>query len=284
MAEKRMFSQKIIDSDAFLDMDMSSQNLYFHLGMRADDDGFINSPKKIARMVGATTTDIETLAKNKFIICFDSGICVIKHWLINNSIRSDRIKETSYLEEKGKLRVKDNKSYTLTTKEENDNQASTKCQPTDNQVTDNGMEVVDIDKIRLDKTRIDKKIFVEDSIEFQLSKFLFEKMLLNNPNAKQPNFQTWARDIDLMIRIDNRQEGDIRKVIEWSQKDSFWLGNILSAKKLRSKFDTLMVRVKGDKVEPVKEIKKDRFKGLTPEEIYFIKKAEAEARGERYGE
>lgn len=113
MAEKRMFAKTIIDSDAFLDMPMSAQCLYFHLCMRADDDGFLNNPKKIQRTIGASEDDLKILLAKNFLIPFDSGIVVIKHWRIHNYIRSDRYKETAYLEEKSKLALKDNKAYTL---------------------------------------------------------------------------------------------------------------------------------------------------------------------------
>ena len=108
-----MFAKTIIDSDAFIDMPLSTQALYFHLSMRADDDGFINNPKKIQRMIGASEDDLKLLIVKRFIIPFESGIVVIKHWKIHNYIQSDRYKETVYLEEKQKLAVKENKSYTL---------------------------------------------------------------------------------------------------------------------------------------------------------------------------
>lgn len=113
MAERRMFAKTIIDSDAFLDMPLSSQALYFHLSMRADDDGFINNPKKIQRMVGSSDDDLKLLILKKFIIPFESGIVVIKHWKIHNYIRNDRYKETVYQEERAQLATKDNKAYAL---------------------------------------------------------------------------------------------------------------------------------------------------------------------------
>lgn len=112
MAERRMFAKTIIDSDAFLDMPMSARLLYYDLGMRADDDGFINSPKKIMRMIGASNDDVNILIARKFVIPFDSGVVVIKHWRINNYLRNDRYTETKYLEEKSILEVDKNGSYT----------------------------------------------------------------------------------------------------------------------------------------------------------------------------
>lgn len=113
MAERRMFAKSIIDSDEFLDMPLSAQALYFQLGMRADDDGFVNNSKRIQKMLGASVEDIAILINKKFIINFDSGVIVIKHWKINNYIRNDRYKSTNYVEEKSKLKIKNNGAYTL---------------------------------------------------------------------------------------------------------------------------------------------------------------------------
>ena len=113
MAERRMFAKTIIDSDAFVDMPTSAQALYFHLAMRADDEGFINNPKKIQIMVGCNEDDLRLLGVKKFIIPFETGIVVIKHWKIHNYIRGDRKKETVYVEEMNMLDTKDNGAYTL---------------------------------------------------------------------------------------------------------------------------------------------------------------------------
>ena len=108
-----MFSLDIVDTDAFLDMPQTSQLLYFHLAMRADDEGFIGNPKRIMRMIGAGDDDIKVLISKKFIIPFESGVCVIKHWLIHNTIRMDRFNPTNYIDEKNNLILKDNKAYKL---------------------------------------------------------------------------------------------------------------------------------------------------------------------------
>ena len=107
-----MFSKKIIDSDAFLDMPLSAQALYFHLNMRADDDGFINNPKRIQRITGASDDDFKLLLAKRFVIFFDSGVIVIKHWWMHNTLKSDRYKPTQYQEERASLCLKENKSYT----------------------------------------------------------------------------------------------------------------------------------------------------------------------------
>ena len=117
MAERRMFAKTIIDSDPFLDMPLSTQALYFHLSMRADDDGFINNAKKIQRMIGASDDDLRMLAAKKFIIPFETGIVVIKHWKIHNYIRGDRKKDTVYPEEMALLVEKENGAYSLKSEE-----------------------------------------------------------------------------------------------------------------------------------------------------------------------
>lgn len=140
MAEKRMFTMKIIDSDAFLDMPLSAQALYFHLNMRADDDGFVNNPKKIQRMINGSEDDLKLLIAKRFILCFENGVIVIKHWRMHNLLRKDRYNPTQYLEEFHSLTIKQNGAYTDRAIEipcENDcgNHLATNWQPTGNQVT-----------------------------------------------------------------------------------------------------------------------------------------------------
>lgn len=114
MAERRMFAKTIVTSDAFLDMPMSARCLYFTLGLFADDDGFVNSPKAIMRQIGASDDDMRVLLGKKFVLDFDSGMIVIKHWRINNYLRSDRYRPTTYTEELAQLSVDGNGAYTKT--------------------------------------------------------------------------------------------------------------------------------------------------------------------------
>ena len=154
MAEKRMFTQKIIDSDAFLDMPLSTQALYFHLNMRADDDGFINNPKRIQRTIGASEDDLKLLIAKRFLICFESGVIVIKHWRMHNTLRKDRYNPTQYKEELALLDVKENNAYT-----ERDIPAipATTWQPSGNHLEPQ----YSIDKYSIDKVSID----IEESSE-----------------------------------------------------------------------------------------------------------------------
>ena len=115
MAERRMFNKQITRSDAFLDMPRSTRLLYYDLNLDADDDGFIDKYKSIMRLTGASEDDLKILIAKSFIIPFENGLIVIKHWRMNNLIRSDRYKPTVYQEEKRQLVLKENGSYTKTT-------------------------------------------------------------------------------------------------------------------------------------------------------------------------
>lgn len=142
MAQKRMFSLKIVDTDAFLDMPQGSQLLYFHLAMRADDDGFVSNPKKIMKISNSADDDMKVLVAKEFIIPFERGVCVIKHWLVHNIIRQDRYIETEHIEEKNKLALNKGKYEII----EN-------VLPLGNQMAPQ----IRLDKIRLDKNSIADK-------------------------------------------------------------------------------------------------------------------------------
>lgn len=148
-----MFTKKITESDAFLDMPCSTQVLYFHLNMAADDDGFVNNPKKIQRMVGCSDDDMKVLIMKSFILVFDSGVIVIKHWKMHNYIQSDRYKPTDYIEEKSMLTIKKNKSYTLAEKESLEN---TDENEDGYSLDTNCVQDVSVGKDRLGKDRLGK--------------------------------------------------------------------------------------------------------------------------------
>lgn len=132
MALRRMFSMKIVDTDAFMDMPHSAQLLYFHLSMRGDDDGFVSNPKKIMRMVGAQDDDYKILIAKRFVLPFESGVCVIKHWRIHNILRGDRYTETTYQIEKSGLEMNEYGAYTE--KKGGVALVATKWQPNGNQM------------------------------------------------------------------------------------------------------------------------------------------------------
>lgn len=156
MAERRMFSKTVVDSDAFLDMPLSTQALYFHLSMRADDDGFLNNTKRIQRLIGATDDDLKLLIMKRFVIPFEDGIVVIKHWRMNNYLRKDRYTQTIYQEELAMLSVKEDGSYTLaeTSGIPDGNQCVTVGIPDGNQLATQ----VSIGKDRIGKVSIESSI------------------------------------------------------------------------------------------------------------------------------
>lgn len=150
MANRRMFAKSIVRSDAFLDMPISSQCLYYNLNMEADDEGFIGNPKSIIRQIGVAEDDFKLLIAKNFVIYFkESGVALIKHWRINNQIRADRFKPTTYIEEKGTIAIKKNNAYTLVLNYTND-----EWQP-------NGNQMATIGKPSLVKSSI-----VKDSIGY----------------------------------------------------------------------------------------------------------------------
>ena len=171
MANKRMFCLDIVNSDAFLDMPLSAQALYFHLGMRADDDGFIGNPKSIQRLAGASQDDLMLLITKRFLIAFDNGVVVIKHWRMNNYIQKDRKKDTTYTELLNSLEVKENGSYTEKKK------MDTSCiQNVSEMDSQNSIDKISIDK---DSIEIDNSCSsVDEASEF------FEKIWKEYPNKK----------------------------------------------------------------------------------------------------
>ena len=171
MANKRMFCLDIVNSDAFLDMPLSAQALYFHLGMRADDDGFIGNPKSIQRLAGASQDDLMLLITKRFLIAFDNGVIAIKHWRMNNYIQKDRKKDTVYIELLNSLEVKENGSYTEKKK------MDTVCiQDVSEMDSQNSIDKISIDK---DSIEIDNSCSsVDEASEF------FEKIWKEYPNKK----------------------------------------------------------------------------------------------------
>lgn len=162
MAKKRMFSLLVIDTDAFLDMPLSAQALYFHLNMRADDDGFVGNPRRILRTIGAAEDDLKLLIAKRFIIQFEDGVIVIKHWRMHNTLRFDRYTKTVYTDELDRLTVKENKAYALKG-EDYGNHLATKRQPTGTTDKD-----------------IDKGIDIDTDIDLDEDKDLEKDIDLNN--------------------------------------------------------------------------------------------------------
>ncbi len=234
MANRRMFSKKVIDTDYFLDLPATTQMLYFHLALRADDDGFISAPKRIMRMIGSSDDDYKLLIAKEFVIPFQTGVCVIKHWRIHNYIQKDRYAPTFHKYEKSLIEQDpdNDNAYIL---------LDTEC-------------IHDVSKpepqVRLElgkgsKEPMSSNKFSDDDEPLMLSNYLLERIRGNDPKIKKPNLQNWAEHVDKLIRIDGRSPQEIRQVIDYCQSDTFWKSNILSTKKLREKFSALWIKVNG---------------------------------------
>lgn len=218
MAERRMFAKTIIDSDAFLDMPISARLLYYDLGMRADDDGFVNSPKKIMKMVGASTDDMNVLILRKFILPFETGVVVLKHWRIHNYIRKDTYSETPYKKEKSMLMLDENKSYTLI-----DNESQLAVHEPSTQVR---IGKDSIDKDSLGKDSIDKESIEiitpdeQESIPYkEIIEYLNQRIGSNyKPNASKTKTAIHARVQEGYTLEDFKIVID-KKVNEWYGTD-----------------------------------------------------------------
>lgn len=206
MAKKRMFSLQIVDTDAFLDMPLSSQALYFHLSMRADDDGFVNSPKKIMKTIGCQEDDLKILLTKRFILGFDNGIVVIKHWRINNILRGDRYSETVYINEKKSLIIKENGSYT-----ENIKQLATNGIPNGNHLAP---------QYSIDKDSIDKDSIIlqsDDCVKFDFQEKL--KLMENNDkDARMKIIALFWRYKGFKFENDTNYQNAIKRELRGSQR------------------------------------------------------------------
>ena len=213
MAKKRMFSVDIVGSDAFLDLPYSAQCLYFQLGMRADDDGFVGNPKTIQRIAGTKPSDLELLVKKRFLLQFPSGVVVIKHWKINNQIQKDRYTPTVYTEEYQSLYIKDNKAYT-----EADKGCIQSVSKMDTQIS--------IDKNRLDKNRLDKNRLDKNSIgKEKRAHGFFANVLLTNDEMQKlavevPNYEDYIERLSNYIESSGKKyKSHYATILNWHRKD-----------------------------------------------------------------
>lgn len=226
MAEKRMFTMKVIDSDAFLDMPLSAQALYFHLNMRADDDGFVNNPKRILRTVGAAEDDMRLLIIKRFVIGFERGVIVIKHWRMHNTLKKDRYNSTQYQEELQMLSIKPNKSYT---EKPIDNQLPTGCQPTGTKMepdwNQNGTKMetqYSIGEVSIDKVSIEKEERKPARHKYgQYSNVLLTGEELDKLKTEFP--EDWEKRIERLSEYiassGKRYKSHLATIRSWARKD-----------------------------------------------------------------
>ena len=210
MAKKRMFNVDIVGSDAFLDLPHTAQALYFQLGMRADDDGFVGNPKTIQRISGTKASDLELLVKKRFLLQFPSGVVVIKHWKINNDIKKDRYSPTVYTDEFQMLSTKENKAYT----ERNANVSTLDTEPGQN--VSNLDTQYSIDKNRLDKNSIGEKKHAHG---------FFSNVLLTDGEIQKlavevPNYEDYIERLSRYIESSGKKyKSHYATILSWQKKD-----------------------------------------------------------------
>lgn len=218
MANKRMFSKQITASDAFLDMPVSSQLLYFHLNMEADDDGFVSNPKRIMRTLNVGSDDLKILLGKRFLLAFESGVVVIKHWLLHNAVRRDMYKETQYLDEKKLLQIKDNNAYTETR-----NEPVTKA-------------VHRLDKIRLGQDRVEsgdksptpseitRNFFDSSSLQGKMISNLMEKGIPEiSARAEIEKFISYWTELN---KSGTKQRWELQSTFEVGRRLTTWFSKI----------------------------------------------------------
>lgn len=204
MAERRMFSKKVVDCDAFLDMPLSTQCLYFHLALRADDDGFVNKVKRIMRMIGSSDDDLRILIAKDFVKTFESGLIVITHWKVHNYIQKDRYRPSTY-PEKMLLTVTNSGIYEYCT-EQNEQENEPICIQT---VSEQDTECIqDVSVVKsIDKTKKEiKHICPSDDGKVSISSLEkdFERCWKEYPRkcGKKKAFEAFKRSIKRGASVD----------------------------------------------------------------------------------
>lgn len=244
MAQKRMFDRAIIETRNFLLISLTAKALYFLLGMEADDEGFVD-PERVLRLYGGEYGDVKNLIDAQLLIPFNSGVVVITHWKQNNWLDSRRIKETQYQEERKNLQLTESGKYLLSNGLAYVKPEESSTEEYRGEESRVGDETSPSTPSSLKDLKVKVVSFSETDLE--LATLLRDKILSNIPTFKEPNLPMWAKEVRLMRERDNRTEEQIRYMINWCQKDHFWQANILSTRKLRDKFDTMVAQVKRGK-------------------------------------
>ena len=233
MAQRRMFSKKITDTDHFLEMPLSTQALYFHLNMGADDEGFIDRARTIQRTIGASNDDMKILISKGFLIPFESGVVVIRHWRIHNYIQSDRFQTTIYQDEKSQLEYDQSKVANFNTEKQCIQNVS-----------------IEAPQVRLGKDRLDKDrltTYSADSEESHEEPIPYQEIIEHLNNTCGKGYTHTGKSTRKLIRArwnDGFRLDDFKKVIDTKSRD--WLKNKDMNKYLRpetlfgTKFETYL--------------------------------------------
>ena len=246
-----MFSLTVTDTDKFLDMPASTQALYFHLGMHGDDDGFVASPRKIARGAGCNDDDLRLLAAKGYIIPFESGVIVVVDWCINNTLKGDRYHATVFTDERALVSKDRNNRWVLgSNMEPARTQLGSALEP-EVSIVKNSIELspesgaAESDKPESEKR---KKVFPPESDAYMAACCLRDEIAARLPTSTPPSekqLQSWADAFDKCNRIDGHSWDEIEEVLLFSQSDKFWQQNILSGEKFRKQYTALLARMGG---------------------------------------
>lgn len=255
MANRRMFSLDVVDTDLFMNMPMTAQNLYFHFGMRADDDGFVSSPKTLMRMLGANEDDLRILISKGLMLPFDSGIVVIVDWNINNQLRKDRYKETIYVVEKSQLKMENGRYYIKNKQIENawqpyGNHMATQYSLGEDSIDKDNKDIMsEVSEDTIEQPVKEEEKYNKESFERKIVDKLIDHVVKLNPRQKEKpkttkQLNAWCDEVEKMIRIDKFSEKEVEMMLDFAITDSFWHKNILSTAKLRKQTDKLMIAIK----------------------------------------
>lgn len=211
MANKRMFSIDVTETDSFLEMPLTAQALYFHLGMRGDDDGFVSNPRSIMRVAGCSEGDLAILAEAGYIISFRSGVIVISDWKVNNNLRNDRYKPTTFQDERSMLSETANKRYILS----NGNQVDTTGIPSDNQMTPQP-NVTQRNQTQRSSSGNDTAAAADSRTDSDLAEIVqhFQEVIGVFPRSALDKLQRWREVYPVEIiraAIDEAAENNVRK-------------------------------------------------------------------------
>ena len=256
MAERRMMAKSVIDTDAFLDMPASTQSLYFHMLLRADDDGFIASPKGILRIIGASDDDLKLLLAKQYLFRFESGVVVIKDWKIHNYIKSDRYKPSMH-PERELLTITANKEYTLINSDENEMepkciQNGTKMEP---ECIQNGT----IGKVRLGKVRLVKNNTLSSKHDFadEIIQYLNMRTGAKYKSSTSKTKQLINARVNEGFTLDDFKTVIDKKCVEWcgTEFEKFLRPNTLFGTKFESYLNQHVVKPKTKKSDAIDAVK-----------------------------
>ena len=242
MANKRMFNIKIVDSDAFLDMPLSAQCLYFHLNMRADDDGFVGNPKRIQRLVGASEDDLKLLIAKRFLLTFENGVIVIKHWRMHNTLSMNRYSETVYTDEKKLLKIKENNSYSF-----------------DKGVPFDDTKYVEMSKRQSRRTKDEQKTNADIDLDIDLD---IDKDIDKEKKENKKKKETLSSVINEYTDNEELREC-LKEFVEMRKAGQKGMFTVSALKRNLTKLDTLAVN-DGAKIDIVNQTIEYTYKGFYP--------------------